>query len=221
VCSKPAAYGRKTDTVIPWDRIKVLLARGPAHVDELKQFLARRTGSEGLGNALLGLTLAKVVLRDCERGERVRAYGNVRVRAEGRVIIGDRSFFLRGMIPTEVIAMPGAEIRIGGRTGFNYGVSLEAHQRIEIGKRCVIGTMVRMCDCGPSSVRPIVVEDDAWIAHGAILEPGARVGRGSVVSAGSVVTGEIPPDSLAIGNPARTIMRLDIVRADSSPTPAK
>jgi maltose O-acetyltransferase len=51
---------------------------------------------------------------------------------------------------------------------------------------------------------PIVLEDDVWIAHGAFVEPGVHIGAGSVVSAGSVVTRDVPPDSLVIGNPAES-----------------
>ena len=177
---------------------------------------ARAHAHEGVGEQIMSLALAKVVFRDCHAGRRVRAYGFVRVRAEGQVVLGSRSFFLRGMIPTTLVAHPGAELRIGEGTGFNYGASVEAHERVEIGNRCMIASMARISDRGPSGVDPVVVEDDVWIAHGAILEPGARIGHGSVVSAGSVVTGRIPPDSLALGNPARP-MRLELFRGRAAP----
>ena len=50
--------------------------------------------------------------------------------------------------------------------------------------------------------RPIVVEDHAWIATGAIILPGVRVGQGAVVGAGSVVSRDVPAYGLAVGNPA-------------------
>jgi len=52
---------------------------------------------------------------------------------------------------------------------------------------------------------PIVIEDDCWIASGAIILAGVTVGRGSVVAAGSVVTHDIPPYSVAAGAPARVL----------------
>jgi len=53
-----------------------------------------------------------------------------------------------------------------------------------------------------SSVAPIVVEDDAWIAIGVIILPGVIIGRGSIVASGSVVTKSIPPFVMAAGVPA-------------------
>ena len=57
---------------------------------------------------------------------------------------------------------------------------------------------------------PIHIGDDCWIAHGAVIEPGVTVGKGSVVAAGAVVTKDVPELSLALGNPART-MKLSTV----------
>lgn len=59
-----------------------------------------------------------------------------------------------------------------------------------------------------SYVAPVVIEDNAWIAIGAIILPGVTVGRGSVVAAGSVVTTNVPPDTIVAGNPARIIKKL-------------
>jgi acetyltransferase-like isoleucine patch superfamily enzyme len=50
-----------------------------------------------------------------------------------------------------------------------------------------------------------VIENDVWIGHGAILISGITVGRGSVISAGSVVVKDVPPYSIAGGNPARFV----------------
>jgi acetyltransferase-like isoleucine patch superfamily enzyme len=50
--------------------------------------------------------------------------------------------------------------------------------------------------------KPIVIEDGAWIGMQSLILPGVRVGRGSVVSAGAVVTMSVPPDTLVAGNPA-------------------
>jgi acetyltransferase-like isoleucine patch superfamily enzyme len=51
----------------------------------------------------------------------------------------------------------------------------------------------------------IVIEDDVWIGAGAIILDGVRVGTGSVIGAGSVVTENLPPYSVAAGSPAKVM----------------
>ncbi len=53
--------------------------------------------------------------------------------------------------------------------------------------------------------RVITVEDDVWIGAGVTILPGRRIGRGSIVGAGSVVTVDVPPWSVVAGNPARVV----------------
>lgn len=52
---------------------------------------------------------------------------------------------------------------------------------------------------------PVTIEDDVWIGGGAIVCPGVTIGKGSSIGAGSVVTKDIPPGVLAVGNPCRVI----------------
>ena len=55
-------------------------------------------------------------------------------------------------------------------------------------------------------VAPLVIEDDVWIGHNAILLPGCKaIGRGAVIGAGSVVTKNVEPYTIVVGNPARKI----------------
>ena len=62
-----------------------------------------------------------------------------------------------------------------------------------------------------------VIEDDVWLGYGTVVLTGVTVGRGSVVAAGSVVTRDIPPYSIAAGVPARVIGQ----RFDESETIAR
>jgi maltose O-acetyltransferase len=145
---------------------------------------------------------ARYELRGARLGLRVRCYGKMMVHGARGMEIGTRTVFLAGMVPTELVCEGGGELRIGARSIFNYGVSIVAHERVRIGVGCRFGSFVHIRDDDGRRRAPVVLEDDVWIAHGAILEPGATVGRGSVVSAGAVVVGAIPPGSLATGNPA-------------------
>lgn len=55
---------------------------------------------------------------------------------------------------------------------------------------------------------PVTIGDNVWICAGAIILPGVTIGANSVIGAGSVVTKDIPPNSLAVGNPCKVIRTL-------------
>ncbi len=112
----------------------------------------------------------------------------------------------------------GGTLTLGREVYINQGASVVASESITIGDRVRIGDHAAIHDSDyhavsaelPVRVKPIVIEDDAWIGRGAIVMPGVRIGRGSVVAAGAVVTRSVPPGSLAAGVPARVIRELDI-----------
>ncbi|MEG0757396.1 MAG: GNAT family N-acetyltransferase, partial [Raoultibacter sp.] len=52
---------------------------------------------------------------------------------------------------------------------------------------------------------PIVVGDDVWLASGVTVNPGVTIGEGAVIGSGSVVTKDVPPHTLAFGNPCRAV----------------
>jgi len=52
---------------------------------------------------------------------------------------------------------------------------------------------------------PVVIEDDAWIGFNATILKGVRIGKGAVVGACSVVTKDVPPYSVVVGNPSRVV----------------
>ncbi len=53
--------------------------------------------------------------------------------------------------------------------------------------------------------KPVEIEDDVWLGANVFVMPGVRIGRGSIVSAGAVVTKSIPEYALVAGNPARVV----------------
>ena len=170
----------------------------------LQRLLVRfRDDPLSVGERAVHLARAHLLFRRCQLEEAVSAAGRVRVRAQGVIRLRQGVSFAGGMLATELISHPGAALEVGEDTFVNYGVSLEAHDTVRIGRRCLLASFVRIADRDAQRSGPVIIEDDVWLAHGVIVEPGVTIGAGSVVSAGSVVTEDVPGGCLASGNPAK------------------
>ena len=62
--------------------------------------------------------------------------------------------------------------------------------------------------CSESFVAPIVVHKHAWVAINVTIMPGVEIGEGAIVSAGSVVSKDVPPFTVAKGDPAKVVADL-------------
>ncbi|NIP77950.1 MAG: 2,3,4,5-tetrahydropyridine-2,6-dicarboxylate N-acetyltransferase, partial [Gemmatimonadetes bacterium] len=132
---------------------------------------------------------------------------SVRSRIEPGCIIRDGA-----EIGEHVIGMMGAVVNIGAVVGD--GTMLDMNcvvgARAMVGTNCHIGAGAVLAGVlEPPSADPVVIEDDVLIGANAVILEGVRVGRGSVVAAGAVVTGDVPPMSVAAGQPARVIKEVD------------
>lgn len=56
-----------------------------------------------------------------------------------------------------------------------------------------------------SSKGDVIIEEDVWIGSNSVVLSGVKIGRGSIIGAGSIVTKDVPPYSIVVGNPARII----------------
>jgi len=109
----------------------------------------------------------------------------------------------------------GAEIRVGHNVFINQNCTFYDLGGLDIGDDVMIGPNVSIITTGhpldPAQRRavtigkPIVIERNVWIAAGATIIGGVRVGENSVVAAGAVVTRDVSPNTLVGGNPARVI----------------
>jgi acetyltransferase-like isoleucine patch superfamily enzyme len=120
-----------------------------------------------------------------------------------------------------IFAPRGAAVNIGERTVFNGIVELHMTEDrgVTIGKRCLIGAETFFWPSDMHSVvsvetgrrinppEDIVLGDRVWVAARSIVLKGSRIGSGSIVGAGAVLTGEVPENCVAAGNPARVIKR--------------
>jgi acetyltransferase-like isoleucine patch superfamily enzyme len=102
--------------------------------------------------------------------------------------------------------------------GFNVSIDNVYPRLINIGDGAALaGSNILLAHSKPpehfkgsveSFAAPVRIERNVWIGIGAIILPGVTVGEGSIVSAGSVVTRDVPPNYLVAGNPARHIKEL-------------
>ena len=115
----------------------------------------------------------------------------------------------------------GYNVFLGAGTFFNHNVYLMDCAEIRLGKKVFVGpncgfyTAIHPLDIvkraeGLEIAKPIIIGDDVWIGGDVTILPGAKIGRGSVIGAKSLVTGEIPANVMAFGNPARVVTTVGI-----------
>lgn len=112
------------------------------------------------------------------------------------------------------------DVRIGKFCNFNENVLIKSTGKgvIRIGDYTIIAPNVVMRNANHifestekpiryqgKDIKDIVIGNDVWIASNAVILPGAKIGDGSVIGAGAIVKGIIPPYSVAMGNPAKVI----------------
>ncbi|MDB5251882.1 MAG: hypothetical protein JWP27_1051 [Flaviaesturariibacter sp.] len=147
-----------------------------------------------------------------------------------RIILGDRvvlnSDFIHSNTAltyrcTLVCGLTGI-LEIGDNTMLN-GVSVTAYEHVTIGKNCHIAscTLITDTDYHPLDPatrerevlgygidhsivkkKPVTIGNNVWIGWGCTILKGVTIGDNSVIAAGSVVTGDIPANVIAAGNPA-------------------
>lgn len=155
-------------------------------------------------------------LRSATRmGKMVRVWGRPCIHNEGTIIIGDRVRLLSTVATLELAVKEGL-LEIQEDTYINYGTTIAAMLRVQIGAHCRIGTYVMITDNNfhrleperrdelPQSA-PVILEKNVWLGGRVIVLPGVTIGADSVIGAGSVVTHDIPPRSVAVGAPARVV----------------
>lgn len=134
-------------------------------------------------------------------------------------MFGPQCTLSAGMVPGQQ-CLTDEVIRVGDRCLFGKGSAIVAHLDVVIGDDVWTGHHVYITDqnhgyedlAEPISrqvmpERPVRIGDGSWLGYGAVVLPGATIGRHVVIGANSVVTGEIPDFSVAVGSPARVIRR--------------
>lgn len=140
-----------------------------------------------------------------------------------------KSAILKKLIPTQgsnlYIEAPfycdyGENIHIGNDVYFNYDCVILDTAIVAIGDNCMFGPAVQIYtplhpmnanerNTGIEYAEAITIGKNVWVGGNATILPGVTIGDNAVIGAGSVVTKNIPENSLAVGNPAKVIRTIE------------
>lgn len=143
---------------------------------------------------------------------------------EGVTLISKSRNNLAGINHPVILATlsPDAEITIGRDSGLS-GATICAAKSVSIGTYVGIGANVCIYDTDfhpldpyerryeeyKTNSSPVFIDDYAWIGGNSIILKGVKIGKGSVIGAGSVVTNDVPDFELHAGNPAKFIKKIE------------
>lgn len=152
-------------------------------------------------------------------GSRVRVTGNMCVKNWGTIYIGDNVQVDSEFMPVEFVTHADGNIHIGHHVYINRGTAIAALDWVEIGAHTLIGRDVSIMDNSfhhidpdrrletPKSAR-VTIGKNVWLGNRCMVMPGVTIGAHSVIGAGSIVTRDVPPRSVAVGIPAKVIKRI-------------
>ncbi len=113
----------------------------------------------------------------------------------------------------------GCNVRVGEHFFANFNLTILDEALVTIGDNVFIGPNVSIYTaCHPLDpatratgvewAEPVTIGSDVWIGGNVTILPGVTIGEGSTIGAGTVVTRDVPPHTLAVGNPARAIRHI-------------
>jgi len=110
------------------------------------------------------------------------------------------------------------EVVIGAKSVLGQECTISAYQQVEVGRECIVGDRVMIIDFDHGVVeverpirlqgiykRDVKVGHNCWIGYGACILRGVTVGDNSVIGTSSVVTKDLPANSVSAGIPARVL----------------
>lgn len=119
-----------------------------------------------------------------------------RIVAPMTIVHGDKV-----RIGRDAIVMPNSLMMASGTITIEDNVQVAAYVKLISNNHDPYDRMVLTC-------RPVVLKRNCWIGAGAVILPGVTVGENSIVGAGSVVTKDVPDNTVVAGNPAKFVKQL-------------
>ncbi len=156
-------------------------------------------------------------------------FGEPWIELGAHCIVGQDVTLTAGMLP-DLDLGPDTVLRLGDGVVLGRGSHVVADTTVTIGNDVFFGPYTYVTSTNHSyddpaqpvgkqwpRAAPVEIGDGAWIGAGAVVLPGARLGRNVVVAAGSVVRGEVPDHAVVAGAPARVVRRWDAERGWDPP----
>jgi chloramphenicol O-acetyltransferase type B len=135
-------------------------------------------------------------------GKNFHAGRNVFFWAKNQITIGN-NFYIGRNSQIECDATIGNDVIFANNVAL---VGRFDHHYLQIGRPIRLASNIRDKDYDWKGLDSnVIIEDDVWVGYGAIILSGVRIGKGSIVAAGSVVTKNVQPYSIVGGNPAKFI----------------
>ena len=157
-----------------------------------------------LAKSLKDLYLIRIKWRRFKIGKHFHAGRHVYFWAKNNIKIGD-NFYVGRFSQIECDALIGDNVILGNNVAL---VGKYDNNFLQIGVPTRLASQIRDKDYSWLGLESrVVIEDDVWIGYGSIILSGVKIGRGSVIAAGSVVTKNVESYSIVGGNPARFIKK--------------
>lgn len=111
------------------------------------------------------------------------------------------------------------ELQLGKYILISPGTSIRSAKKIVIGNSTMIASDVTITDSDwhdiydrtdyVASPKEVIIQENVWIGEKSLILKGSKIGKNSIIGAGSVVSGEVPANVIFAGNPAKQIKKLD------------
>ena len=111
------------------------------------------------------------------------------------------------------------ELQLGKYILISPGTSIRSAQKIVIGDSTMIASDVTITDSDwhdiydrtdyVASPKEVIIQENVWIGEKSLILKGSKIGKNSIIGAGSVVSGAVPANVVFAGNPAKEIKKLD------------
>jgi len=163
------------------------------------------------------ILIARFYLRNCNKvGRFVSVNKKPIIINDGTIELNDEVRVWSSIVRTKLYTGKNGKLVVGKNSRLN-GVHIDSRLSIQIGENVRIAPYTIILDSdfhdlkdhfADGESKPVIIEDNVWLATRCTILKGVRIGKGSVVAAGAVVTKDVPANCVVAGVPARIIKKI-------------